>query len=108
MYSLGAIILAAGLSRRMGARNKLLLPINGKPMVRYVVETYLAVADAQICVVTGFEADKIEAALAGLPVQFAHNSDYKAGQPFSVIGPRVSSKTKPRPSTSCGRQTSPI
>ena len=84
MYSFGAIILAAGLSRRMGARNKLLLPINGKPMVRYVVETYLAVVDAQICVVTGFEADKIEAALAGLPVQFAHNSDYEAGQPFSV------------------------
>ncbi|MDB9944288.1 nucleotidyltransferase family protein, partial [Octadecabacter sp.] len=84
MYSFGAIILAAGLSRRMGARNKLLLPINGKPMVRYVVETYLAVVDAQICVVTGFEADKIEAALAGLPVQFAYNSDYQAGQPFSV------------------------
>ena len=84
MDRFGAIILAAGLSRRMGARNKLLLPINGKPMVRYVVETYLAVVDAQVCVVTGFEADKIEAALAGLPVQFVHNADYEAGRPFSV------------------------
>jgi len=84
MVSFGAIILAAGLSRRMGARNKLLLPINGKPMIRYVVETYLAVVDAQVYVVTGFEADKIEAVLAGLPIRFVHNADYEAGQPFSV------------------------
>jgi len=84
MDSFGAIILAAGLSRRMGTRNKLLLPINGKPMIRHVVESYLAVVDAQVCVVTGFEADKIEAALAGLPISFVHNSDFEAGQPFSV------------------------
>ncbi|AXI42077.1 NTP transferase domain-containing protein [Sulfitobacter sp. SK011] len=84
MDSFGAIILAAGLSRRMEARNKLLLPINGKPMIRHVVETYLAVVDRQVCLVTGFEADRIEAALAGLPIQCVHNADYQAGQPFSV------------------------
>lgn len=84
MDSFGAIILAAGLSRRMEARNKLLLSINGKPMVRHVAETYLAAVDGPVCVVTGFEADRIEAALVGLPVQFVHNADYEAGQPFSV------------------------
>lgn len=84
MDNFGAIILAAGMSRRMEARNKLLLPINGKPMIRHVAETYLAAVDGQVCVVTGFEADQIEAALVGLPVQFVRNADYEAGQPFSV------------------------
>ncbi|MFT4743311.1 MAG: molybdenum cofactor cytidylyltransferase [Yoonia sp.] len=84
MDSFGAIILAAGLSRRMKERNKLLLPIDGKPMVRHVVETYLAAVDGQVCVVTGFEAHRIEVALAGLRIQFIHNADFEAGQPFSV------------------------
>lgn len=84
MDSVGAIILAAGLSRRMHARNKLLLPIGGKPMIRHVVETYLDAVNGPVCVVTGFEAGRIEAALAGLNVRFVHNSDYEAGQPFSV------------------------
>lgn len=84
MDSFGVIILAAGLSRRMEARNKLLLSIDGKPMIRHVVETYLAAVDGQVCVVTGFEADRIEAALVGLPIRYVHNADYEAGQPFSV------------------------
>lgn len=84
MDSFGAIILAAGLSRRMGERNKLLLPINGKPMIRHVVETYLAAVDGQVCVVTGFEAVRIEAVLDDLPIRFVHNLDFDAGQPFSV------------------------
>ena len=84
MDSFGSIILAAGLSRRMEDRNKLLLPIHGKPMIRHVVETYIAALDGQVCVVTGFESDRIEAALDGLPIQFVHNADFDAGQPFSV------------------------
>lgn len=84
MDSFGAIILAAGLSRRMEDRNKLLLPIHGKPMIRHVVETYIAALDGQVCVVTGFESDRIEGALDGLPVQFIHNANFDAGQPFSV------------------------
>lgn len=84
MDRFGAIILAAGLSRRMEDRNKLLLPIHGKPMIRHVVETYIAAVDGQVCVVTGFESERIEAALDGLPIQFVHNEDFDAGQPFSV------------------------
>jgi molybdenum cofactor cytidylyltransferase len=82
--SFGAIILAAGLSRRMKVHNKLLLSINGKPMIRHVAEIYLAAVDGQVCVVTGFEADRIEASLVGLPIKYVYNADYEAGQPFSV------------------------
>ena len=84
MDSFGAIILAAGLSRRMEDRNKLLLPIHGKPMIQHVVETYIAALNGQVYVVTGFESDRIEAALDGLPIQFVHNADFDAGRPFSV------------------------
>ncbi len=84
MHRVGAIILAGGLSRRMGAFNKLLLPINGVPMIRRVVETYRAAIDGEIVVVTGFEADAIRDALSGADVRFVHNSDFEQGQPFSV------------------------
>lgn len=84
MDKVGAIILAAGLSRRMGEQNKLLLPIGGVPMIRHVVETYRAAIDGEVCVVTGFEAARIEAALAGVAVRFVHNAAFDDGQPFSV------------------------
>ncbi|MEP1767348.1 MAG: nucleotidyltransferase family protein [Sulfitobacter sp.] len=84
MDEFGAIILAAGLSRRMKERNKLLLPIGETTMIRQVVETYLSAVDGAVWVVTGFESDRVEAALDGLPVRFVHNDAFEAGQPFSV------------------------
>ena len=81
-------ILAAGLSRRMinpaGQRlNKLLLDIDGQPMVRRVVQAYLYHIQ-DIVIVTGHDAPKLKAALDGLPVQFLHNSNYTAGQNSSL------------------------
>lgn len=84
MHRVGAIILAGGLSRRMGAENKLLLPVNGIPMIRRVVNTYRAAIDGEIVVVTGFEAAHIHAALLGTDVRFAHNPAFEQGQAFSV------------------------
>ncbi|GFE52124.1 hypothetical protein So717_38770 [Roseobacter cerasinus] len=84
MHKVSAILLAAGLSRRMGTKNKLLMPIAGRPMVRHVAETYISVLQTPLTVVTGHEADKICAALAGLPIVFANNDSFAAGQPGSV------------------------
>ena len=84
MNESAAILLAAGLSRRMGAQNKLLMQVAGKPMVRHLAETYLSVLSTPLTVVTGHEADKVRDALAGLPVVFAHNETYAEGQPGSV------------------------
>ena len=42
-----AVVLAAGLSRRMGASNKLLLPVAGQAMVRHVVQAALASLKAE-------------------------------------------------------------
>lgn len=81
---LSAIVLAAGLSRRMRGRNKLLLPVGGVPVVFRSVATLLDVPFAEIVVVTGHESTKIEDALTSLPVHFAHNPRYEDGQMTSV------------------------
>jgi molybdenum cofactor cytidylyltransferase len=80
----GAIVLAAGRSTRMGGPNKLLAEIGGKPLVRFVAEQALASRATPVVVVTGHERAKVEGALAGLRVRFAHNPDYAAGLSTSL------------------------
>jgi molybdenum cofactor cytidylyltransferase len=72
-------VLAAGQSSRMGGPNKLLAEIGGKPLVRHVVDAALASRARPVVVVTGHQRDKVEAALAGLPVKFVHNAHFADG-----------------------------
>jgi len=81
---IAALVLAAGRSSRMGAINKLLIGIDGKPMVRRVVETALAAGARPVIAVTGHERDRIEAALSGLPVAWVDNPDYAQGLSTSL------------------------
>lgn len=85
MDEIGAILLAAGLSARMGAQNKLLLPIAGVPMIRHMVETYSAATGRPVLVVTGHEADQIEDALRDSPAVTCFNPDFEQGQARSVV-----------------------
>jgi molybdenum cofactor cytidylyltransferase len=78
------VVLAAGLSARMGGEHKMLLDVAGAPMIRRTVGTVLAIDPIETIVVTGHRTDAVEAALAGLPVAFAHNPDFAEGQPSSV------------------------
>jgi molybdenum cofactor cytidylyltransferase len=78
------VVLAAGLSRRMGKRNKLVAEIDGKPMVRRVVETALAAGLDRVVVVIGHGAADVRAALDGLPVTFAENVRPEAGLSSSL------------------------
>ncbi|HEY8264088.1 MAG TPA: NTP transferase domain-containing protein, partial [Methyloceanibacter sp.] len=67
--TIAAIVLAAGRSSRMRPLNKLLEIIDGKPIIAHTVETALTSgAVCPIIVVTGFEADRVAAALHGLDV----------------------------------------
>ncbi|HYM04683.1 MAG TPA: molybdopterin-binding/glycosyltransferase family 2 protein [Stellaceae bacterium] len=81
---IAGLVLAAGQSRRMGTLNKLLIGIDGKPMVRHVVEAVQASQAGPLFVVTGHEREKIEAALDGIPVRFVFNPDYAHGLSTSV------------------------
>jgi molybdenum cofactor cytidylyltransferase len=80
-----AVVLAAGLSSRMGGPHKLLLDVGGQPMLRRVVTAVLAVQPAEVVVVTGHRAADIRAALDGLPVRFVDNPAFAEGQPGSVV-----------------------
>jgi xanthine dehydrogenase accessory factor len=79
-----AILLAAGESRRMGGANKLLLPIDGVPLVRRTAETLLASGIEDVVAVLGFEATEVEHSLGGLPLRFVMNDAFREGQETSV------------------------
>lgn len=79
-----AIVLAAGQSRRMGEANKLLADVDGKSMVRRVVEMALASSADEVMVVTGHEADRVTAALSGLSIATVHNPHFSDGLSTSV------------------------
>lgn len=76
------VVLAAGLSRRFGTQNKLLIDWESEPLIRRVVIT--AQQCGPVIVVTGHEAPEVEGALVGLPVTFASNGRYLEGMGTSI------------------------
>ncbi|MDH3700086.1 MAG: molybdopterin-binding/glycosyltransferase family 2 protein [Alphaproteobacteria bacterium] len=79
-----ALILAAGQSRRMGPLNKLLQPVDGKPMVQWAVEAARESHVEAVYVVVGHEAQAVRAALDGDAVSFIDNPDYADGISTSI------------------------
>jgi molybdenum cofactor cytidylyltransferase len=83
-----AVLLAAGLSRRMAGPNKLLLPVGGQPLVVRSLDTLLASGVAEVVVVLGHEAERVRAALTPLAAsgvaRFVENPEYESGQVSSV------------------------
>ena len=79
---IAGVVLAAGFARRMG-RQKLLLELRGKPVVRWSVEAVLPhVGD--LVIVTGQDDAGVRTALEGLAVRFAVNPRPQAGQGSSI------------------------
>jgi CTP:molybdopterin cytidylyltransferase MocA len=78
-----ALVLAAGGSKRLG-RNKQLVEIEGVPLVRRAAAAAFAAGAGRVLVVTGFEAERIGAALAELPVTLVHNPDWERGMGGSL------------------------
>ena len=69
----------------MDNTNKLLLIIDGNPMVKRVCESLLTTGFDPVVVVTGFEKNKVEAALNKLELQFTHNSHWADGMATSIF-----------------------
>jgi molybdenum cofactor cytidylyltransferase len=80
----GAILLAAGRSTRMGADNKLLAEIGGKSLVRIAAEEALKSRARPIVVVTGHQPERVQAALRGLDLRIVHNPDFADGLSTSL------------------------
>ncbi len=79
-----AIILAAGLSRRMG-RPKMLLPWAGKTVIETVATTLLSLELAPLVVVTGGGRAGLEALLAPYPLKCIFNPAYENGEMVDSI-----------------------
>lgn len=79
-----AIILAAGLSKRLG-RNKLLLPLGDENVLRKTARAVLESAVSEVILVTGHEEAMVKQAVEGLDVRLTHNPRYAEGQSTSMI-----------------------
>ncbi|MBD3299646.1 MAG: NTP transferase domain-containing protein [candidate division Zixibacteria bacterium] len=66
-----AVVLAAGLGKRMGGEMpKVLAELRGKPLVNWVVEAIQAAGISRIIVVIGHKGELVQQALAGVEVEF--------------------------------------
>ncbi|HYO23814.1 MAG TPA: NTP transferase domain-containing protein [Lacipirellulaceae bacterium] len=72
-----AIVLAAGKGTRMKSDlPKVLVPVGGRPMLRYVIDALAAAAVPRIMVVVGYRAELVRAELVDLPgVEFADQTE---------------------------------
>lgn len=84
MADVRALLVAAGLSSRMG-RLKALLPVQGEAMIRLNATKLLAAGAQEIVAVTGYRGDEIEAALEGLPLRFVRNERYASTQMLDSV-----------------------
>lgn len=84
MSTVSAILLAAGESQRMGGINKLMLAVEGEPLLRHTVKTLLASRLGEVVVVLGHQAEEARILLHELEVRTVVNSHYREGQMSSV------------------------
>lgn len=82
--TIGAIVLAAGMSKRMGAP-KLLLSLHGKSIIRHTVDHVVSQPLSPICIVTGYHLKEIQEKLSDLPeVDIVYNADFSQGMSTSL------------------------
>jgi len=85
MSRFGAIILAAGMSSRMGDF-KIMLPwTDDRPILLHVIEKYIALSIDPIFVITGREANQVKTTVADLPVQCVFNPIFETGEILSSV-----------------------
>jgi molybdenum cofactor cytidylyltransferase len=80
---IAAVVLAAGQSSRMGT-NKLAEELDGKPVLRHVVDTILAARVENVVVVLGHQAEEMRALLASGDVECVVNERYRKGLSTSL------------------------
>ena len=98
-YKISALVLAAGLSSRMGSTNKMLMPVEGKPMLLGVVEGLIASTADEVIVVLGQEHEKVNTIVPShQKVSIILNENYQLGMSTSI---KVGVKQLMDPSDGC-------
>lgn len=73
---LAAVILAAGQGKRMQSDlPKVLHAVGGRPMVLHVIDAVKTIGAYPVIVITGYQAERVEAACAGSGVEFARQEE---------------------------------
>lgn len=81
----GALVLAAGLARRMGGPNKLLADYRGRPLAAWAVDAAVASRAARVVLVTGRDGDDVADAVGADPkLTRIHNSTPENGLSSSL------------------------
>lgn len=79
------VITAAGRCTRMGCF-KPMMPINGRPAVVHLLDTYFSAGVDHAIIVTGFQQEKLCRICSGIPnLTFVRNTDYMTTQMFDSI-----------------------
>ena len=92
---LSVIVLAAGLSSRMGIENKLLLPFQGKTVLEVTLSNILEADIGEVIVVVGHEAERVKTVLKNYPLSIFENSDFEKGMTTSIqAGIRAAKNTE--------------
>ncbi len=87
----GAVVLAGGLSTRMG-QPKVLMPwSNGRTILQQILEQLLLARMPQVTVVTGYRAGEVRRQATRAGAEVAHNADYKLGEMLSSLKVGLSS-----------------
>lgn len=83
MKKISAVVLAAGMSRRMQNINKLLYP-PAAPLLLSVIDKLPMEMLDEVVVVTGHQADQVKDLLSSKSVRFVHNPTFETGMASSL------------------------
>jgi molybdenum cofactor cytidylyltransferase len=101
VHRFASIVLAAGMSRRMG-RPKVLLPLGDRPLIAHVVgQVEASPLISRVVVVTGSHDREIRAALTGHDINFANNPDFATGEMLSSVKTGLRALADARPDAIC-------
>ncbi len=92
-YKVGALVLAAGLSQRMG-KQKLVLPWGEHSVIEQVIQTLKLGGLDLIVVVTGKSHELLVEKLSGLDVILAFNPDYENGSMITSLQVGITTLTR--------------
>ncbi|MDZ4669370.1 MAG: selenium cofactor biosynthesis protein YqeC [Phototrophicales bacterium] len=96
---LGAIVLAAGLSSRMG-QSKILLPwSDDKTIIEHITDQLIRARIEQIHIITGHLANEVKTVLDPYDITLTYNRAYKSGEMLSSI--KAGLRAMPREVSAC-------